>query len=1463
MQGSRGFRGKSRVGLMAAGLLAVAAAQAWAAGLPALDERSFSQGARILSQGTNELAFTFQLPAYSLEPLVIGGRAYTGVSAPGLVPFAGEGEPNLPVFTALLAIPPGGEALLAKVAASAETALEGVRIIPVERVRAVGDGERKLATHDFIEQESLYGGSAVFPRAAAWLGDRGTLRGQEVVRVFVAPFRYDPAKGRLLVTREFTITLSFTGAAGAVGAAAPAEDAWESVYRGTVLNYEQGRRWRLAARRAVGAQMPAQAANQRAKIVVSKTGLHALAFDKVASRGFPAGIPLDQLFIYRDVFANGKPDSLRVDEVAIQIADTDGSGTFSAGDTIEFYARDFYDEYGRRGNEDAYFDRNIYWLSWGGGDHARLASRPGWVDSASPARPTHFPDFIHVERDSSFVDFPPRADMDLFVWTRLRRITPFSLPGIDSTLGTTLVANFVTYYTSPSSELPSRGIITFYMTGPDRVTTEVGKDTASVPSVTTATLAVAPGLLGEHDDRMRFESSLTGVTATPGNVLDWFEILYERKYQADGDVLGFTSGGATGVVEYEITGFTASAIAVYDVSDPLRPAKLDVPPDRIIAAEGGFTLTFRDSLAGPRKYIALALGGVLPVASGDITLREPPRLRQVTADYLIVSHPDFAGALAPLVAKRREQGHTVELATTEEVYDDFGNGMKSDTAIRRFIKQGFYGGGAVFALLVGDANIDHRGVLLNPPPSTPAQFPSDIDYLPSHDVVRFDGKFPNMESRATENWFVTLDSPTDPYPDLYLGRLPVGSAVEAAAVVDKILRFEAYSGSDPWKKRLLLVADDEYQWNLDVFGGEGPDCWSGFDSSFARGCEDAGAVARDLAVVAPDTVKYYLGRCTKDDQPDKRCRSSACCTNTSATQTFTRANCTGQLLAQLNAGALMVNYEGHANRWLLTHENLIVDQQFQTDIRGLSNADRPFIFAGYACWMSDFDYRAEPAFQDAIGEKLVLNAHGGACACFASSSSEEIYRNRFFNSFVISAMFSSLRGIDPQGNAVAARILIGEVTTTALVRFGPADYAQRYILFGDPAMVVDMGPPSIEVAVSGSPVGEGYVFEGAVFDTLDVVSAIKDEEAIMAIAVDRVEGDTATPVPSDSVLTEALVDPGLPRSRSYRTTYRHVPSLGAYSLRISAADYAGKTSTVDLPVRTGSAAFFAGEAPLPKGGTLDVGRVLRVVLERPFDFTASDIEARIDGVLAGQLGGYSTANLEKPGQDRGKRWEVSIKPVLAAGRHVLAVSVAGFPARREFAFVPARFDVTVNGRPLYEHDFVSPDAELEIFAVTDSTITAEDLRVEVDGNPYVVAWAPSASPVGWTGVLLAAALGLEPGDHTLALSAGEIAVTRQFRTSNRLGVIDASVFPNPFSADTYFFYTLTSEATEARLAIYTVSGRKIFDAAVAVHPGYNQYRWDGRDSSGRRIANGTYLYKLTVKAGGAEDEAVGRLVKLD
>ena len=70
-------------------------------------------------------------------------------------------------------------------------------------------------------------------------------------------------------------------------------------------------------------------------------------------------------------------------------------------------------------------------------------------------------------------------------------------------------------------------------------------------------------------------------------------------------------------------------------------------------------------------------------------------------------------------------------------------------------------------------------------------------------------------------------------------------------------------------------------------------------------------------------------------------------------------------------------------------------------------------------------------------------------------------------------------------------------------------------------------------------------------------------------------------------------------------------------------------------------------------------------------------------------------------------------------------------------------------------------------------------------------------------------------------------------------------FPNPVNPVTSIEYALP-EAAQVELVVYDLLGQKVRTLVVAQQQsaGYYRLRWDGRDSMGRAMASGVYLYRL-------------------
>jgi len=213
-----------------------------------------------------------------------------------------------------------------------------------------------------------------------------------------------------------------------------------------------------------------------------------------------------------------------------------------------------------------------------------------------------------------------------------------------------------------------------------------------------------------------------------------------------------------------------------------------------VTGSGGYALSFTDAPTRPATYLALAETRLRQPAS--IVADTPSNLCKDAdgADYLIVTHGDFAEAVQPLAAHRQAQGHRVAMADVQDVYDEFSGGLLNPEAIRDFIAQVM----PTCVLLVGDGSydfLDHYGY-------------GSVNYIPPYLAMVDLG----WSETAADNRYAAVNG-DDPLPDVMLGRLPVTTVAEAATVVQKILSYEQTPWLGGWNARHVFVAA-EYDHDL-------------------------------------------------------------------------------------------------------------------------------------------------------------------------------------------------------------------------------------------------------------------------------------------------------------------------------------------------------------------------------------------------------------------------------------------------------------------------------------------------------------------------------------------------------------------------------------------------------------------------------------------------------------------------
>jgi hypothetical protein len=102
----------------------------------------------------------------------------------------------------------------------------------------------------------------------------------------------------------------------------------------------------------------------------------------------------------------------------------------------------------------------------------------------------------------------------------------------------------------------------------------------------------------------------------------------------------------------------------------------------------------------------------------------------------------------------------------------------------------------------------------------------------------------------------------------------------------------------------------------------------------------------------------------------------------------------------------------------------------------------------------------------------------------------------------------------------------------------------------------------------------------------------------------------------------------------------------------------------------------------------------------------------------------------------------------------------------------------------------------------------------------------------------------------------------QFKIDTRPAISNFINYPNPFSTATQFVFTVTGTEvpTDIKIQIMTVSGKVVKEITAAelgsIHIGQNitNYKWNGTDSYGDKLANGLYLYRVTARINGKNME---------
>jgi hypothetical protein len=452
--------------------------------------------------------------------------------------------------------------------------------------------------------------------------------------------------------------------------------------------------------------------------------------------------------------------------------------------------------------------------------------------------------------------------------------------------------------------------------------------------------------------------------------IDSFDVSYQRYYRATGPSFLCRSEGKRVVT---ISGFSEPDIRVFELTDPSRPAR--VQGATVDRDEKGYRVSFSADSSADGVYLAVTAAGVLSPA--EVWLDEPSRLRWPSngAEYVVIAPEGLEEAAQQLADWRSAQGHSTLVVGLEDIMDEFNHGVSSPHAIRDFLTYAhrYWNVAPRYVVLAGAGSLDYRNILKRGGNLVPPLMVSTPDGL-----YASDGSFGDVDG--------------DGWPEMAVGRLPVLSAAELEAYLEKIKAYEAGAGG-VGRDRVLLLADNNPT-------GVG---------DFARDSESMAAVLQP----GFRAERIYLSELTPREARER-------------------------LIAGIREGALLLSYVGHGGADRMADEGLLL----LSDVPQLANGAKLPVVTGFSCTINRFEI---PGWAS-LGELLTIEPQGGAAAVWAPSGLSLDSQARTLGGAYFRSTFE-------EGRTVLGEAIL-DALEEFRVRGGLPYLGRIYNLLGDPALQV-------------------------------------------------------------------------------------------------------------------------------------------------------------------------------------------------------------------------------------------------------------------------------------------------------------------------------------------------------------------------------------------------------------------------
>ncbi len=537
-----------------------------------------------------------------------------------------------------------------------------------------------------------------------------------------------------------------------------------------------------------------------------------------------------------------------------------------------------------------------------------------------------------------------------------------------------------------------------------------GESLGSLSAATLGSYQLATVGSGTFTTTALTEENQIRLTATAGNSarLDYVRVSYPRTLSVESTPLVFTTA-SSGTATFRIANATATTRL-------WRIGRAGDPTAEVPTELSGTSLTATVDDAS-RRYVVFDASASYPSPTyvGEVANQNLHADSGIDMVIIVPASGDLTSEAERLAeAHRTVQGLSVKVVSADQIYNEFSSGTPDATAYRRYLKMLYDRADEAtlprFLLFFGDCLWDNRMV------TTDTRSFDPDDYLLSFES---DNSVHEINCYVTDDYFGMLDDGEgenilSERMDIAVGRFPCHEASDAAAVVDKTIRYMQNDAVGSWKNLLCFMADDG-------------------DSNLHM--EGANAVIEEIA----DLTRNFVIKPVYWDAYSREVTTTG----------VSYPQVEEELANLMSSGALVMNYTGHGDPDQLSVEEPLTIEDFQT-----ASSDNLPLWVMASCEITPYD-----DFEDNIGRSGLLNASGGGIAFVCASRTVYSDRNETFNEAFMTYLMTQTDGErNTFGEALmqAKNQLVEMATDRTVNRI-------KYSLTGDPALV--LRAPTLEAVI--------------------------------------------------------------------------------------------------------------------------------------------------------------------------------------------------------------------------------------------------------------------------------------------------------------------------------------------------------------------------------------------------------------